>query len=90
MGITNLKISTYEDLCKRLDNAEDFIDRCGKLSFKPKFIVMWHRPSKKISEEINEWCSEEQFIGGINKYWPCQIEFEREEDVVAFKLRWME
>ena len=51
---------------------------------------MWHRPSKKISEEINEWCSEEQFIGGINKYWPCQVEFEREEDVVAFKLRWME
>ncbi len=91
MGIIDLKIYTYEKFCKRLDYyaVQEFVDRCGKLSFKPKFIITWEVSEKETSKKINEWCNEEQFIGNINKYWLCQIEFEREEDVMAFKLRWM-
>lgn len=91
MGITNLEIFTYEKFCKKLDYyaVKEFTERCNKLPFKIKFISTWDYPTKEISKRINEWYNEEQFIGYINKYWPCQIEFEREEDVVAFKLRWI-
>ena len=89
MGITNLETCTYEEFCEELDFPKDFMDRCNKLSFKPNFVVTWDVPSRNTSEKINEWYNEEQFIGYINKFWLCQIEFEREEDVVAFKLRWM-
>lgn len=89
MGITNLKTCTYEEFCERLDYEEGFIKRCKELSFEPNFVVTWDRMCAEIGDEINEWYNEEQFIGHINKYWPCQIEFEREEDVVAFKLRWI-
>lgn len=91
MGITDLKIYTYEKFRKRLDYyaVKEFTKRCRKLPFKPNFVVTWDVPEEETSREINEWYNEEQFIGYINKYWICQIEFEREEDVVAFKLRWM-
>ncbi len=91
MGITNLEIFTYEKFYKILDHyaVAEFTERCNKLSFKPKFIVSWDKPCEETSREINEWCNEEQFIGYVNKYWLCQIEFEREEDVVAFKLVWL-
>lgn len=92
MGITNLEIFTYEKFCKDLEYyaVRKFRDRCRKLPFKPNFIVTWDKPCGETSTKINEWCNEEQFIGHVNKYWLCQIEFEKEEDVVAFKLRWME
>ncbi len=93
MGITDLEIYTYEEFCILLKrencDIDDFIKRCEKLTFKPNFVVTWDKPREELSKEINEWYNEEQFIGYVNKIWLCQIEFEREEDVVAFKLRWL-
>jgi len=92
MGL-DLKIYTYEEFCKRIESqgndVDAFINRCRKLIFKPKFVVTWNTPHSDISSEISRWYYEEIFLGHVNKAWLCQIEFEREEDVVAFKLRWM-
>lgn len=90
MGITNVETCTYEKFCEELNNPEDFTGRCNELPFNPNFVITWKVPSEDMSKEIDKWYNDkEQFIGNINKHWLCQIEFEKEEDVVAFKLRWM-
>lgn len=56
-----------------------------QLQPEPKVIAVWN----KSSEEINHWFDETIFIGSVWKRYPCQAEFECEEDFVAFKLRWL-
>ena len=88
-----IEIYTFEefDTHLNLNNCgSDFNDRCNKLPFKPNFIVTWgNGANKKRDNKIQEWYNEQIFIGKTNKFWQCQIEFEKIEDVVAFKLRWI-
>ncbi len=63
-----------------------FLDRISTYTFEPKIIIIWDG----IDKEINQWYidNKEYMIGQSIESYISQIEFECEEDALAFILRW--
>lgn len=64
-----------------------FSNRIHKLDWVPEMIVMWNDGKK--NELIDLWLKGGHLSGKHNKPYTCQIEFEKIEDAVAFKLIWL-
>ena len=90
MNIDCFTPEEYINVIEPLGNTKEFLYRIAKHDYKTNWIVTWNDWSNETDQQITSWVmnNKKYMSGGVTKSWPCQIEFEYEEDVVAFKLVW--
>jgi hypothetical protein len=85
--------NSFEDLVKELIGptvralVHDYRDR---LTFKPTIFILPEHPgdAADVEDEIDDLSA--SFVGGFYNCWKTDWWFEKEEDAMMVKLRWLE